>query len=82
VSRHPGLGYKALRGFGGVFSIFALALIALAVLFTTLAPAVLSQTPLEAMAGVRRAIIRHSIQALAYPIACVTLALILWRSRR
>ncbi len=82
VSRHPRMGYKALRGFVGVFSLFALVLVGLAVLFATLAPAVLSQTPLEALDGVRRAVIRHSIQAVAYSVALVTLARTLWRSRR
>ena len=81
ASRHPRFGHRALRGFAGVFSLCALALIALGVLFATLAPAVLSQTPREALEGVQRAVVRHAVQALVYPIAFVTLALALWRSR-
>ena len=81
ASRHPRFGRRALRGFAGVFAVSALALIALGVLFATLAPAVLSQTPREAVEGVQRAVVRHAVQALVYPIAFVTLALALWRSR-
>jgi hypothetical protein len=81
ASRHPRYGHRALRGFAGVFSLFALALIVLGVLFATLTPAVLSQTPREALEGVQRAVVRHAVQAVAYPMAFVMLALALWRSR-
>lgn len=80
--RHPRLGLHSLRGFGVLFAILTLLLVALAVLFATLAPAVLSQTPPEALDGARRGVIRHSVQAAVYPITFCTLAVILWRSAK
>lgn len=82
ASRHPRLGLRSLRGFAGAFAFLALVLAVLAGLFATLAPAVLSQTPIEALEGVRRGVIRHAVQALVYPLAFLSLALILWRAGR
>jgi hypothetical protein len=57
-------------------------LIALGVLFATLAPAVISQTPAEAVEGLRRNVIRHAVQSVVYPTTLIALAVFAWRSRR
>jgi hypothetical protein len=82
ASRHPRLGLRSLRGFAVMFGFLALVLAVLAGLFATLAPAVLSQTPVEALEGARRGVIRHAVQAAVYPLAFFGLALILWRAGR
>lgn len=82
ASRHPRMGLRSLRGFAGMFAFLTLVLAVLAGLFATLAPAVLSQTPIEALAGARRGVIRHAVQAVVYPLAFFGLTLILWRSGR
>lgn len=80
--RHPRLGLHSLRGFAGLFAILTLLSIAVAVLFATVAPAVLSQTPPEALDGARRGVIRHSVQAAIYPLTFCGLAVLLWRSAK
>jgi hypothetical protein len=82
ASRHPRLGLRSLRGFAGMFAFLAVVLAVLAGLFGTLVPAVLRQTPIEALEGVRRGVIRHAVQAVVYPLAFFGIALILWRSGR
>lgn len=80
--RHPRARPHSLRGLAGMFAFFAFLLVVIAVLFATLAPAVLSQTPAEALDGARRGVIRHAVQAALYPIAFWSLTVILWRSGR
>jgi len=58
---------------GVLSSIFAL------VLFTS-APAVLSQTPPDAVDAVRRAATRQGVQSVAYPLAWFAIASILWKA--
>jgi hypothetical protein len=73
---------RTLDGFPmpALFGVLTLLLVAVAVLFATLAPAVLSQTPAEALDAARRGVIRHAVQAAVYPLTFCGLAVILWRS--
>jgi hypothetical protein len=82
AARHPRFGTGAMRSFAWVLATGALALIALGVLFATLAPAVISQTPAEAVEGLRRNVIRHAVQSVVYPTTLIALAVFAWRSRR
>lgn len=59
----------------GVFSSF------LAFLIFTSAPAVISQTPPEALDAVRRAATRHGVQAVIYPISWFAIGITVWRAR-
>lgn len=68
-----------LRGIAVGFAVLAIGLLLLAALLATSAPAVLSQTPEAAQVAVRRAILRHGAQAVAYPTAFAVLAIYLWR---
>lgn len=78
-SRHPGVGSGRLRALAIVFGALALLLVALSALLLTAVPAVLGQTPSEALAGARRAAIRHGAQAIVYPLAFAAAAFALWR---
>jgi hypothetical protein len=80
--RHPRVGVGGMRGLAWVLAAVALVLIALGVLFTTLAPAVVAQTPAEALEGLHRAVIRHAVQSVVYPVALLVLAVLAWRSKR
>lgn len=84
------IGYAALgrqpspRRLGAVavlFGFMATLLVVLAILYLTSAPAVLAGTPAEAADSVRRAAIRHGIQAVVYPLVFAAGAVIAWRTR-
>ena len=66
---------SAVFGLWGLFGLF------LAFLIFTAAPAVLSQTPPGAVEAMRRAALRHGVQAVLYPLAWITIAVMVWRSR-
>jgi hypothetical protein len=64
-----------------IFFLFALFNAYLAFLILTSAPAVISQTPPEAIDAVRRAATRHGVQAVIYPIAWFVIGVTVWKAR-
>ncbi len=79
LARHPKWGLSRVRGMGIAFAVLAVPVAALGVLLLTSAPAVLSQTPPGAVAGVRRAVILHAVQAVVYLLTLVAVAVALIR---
>lgn len=67
-------------GLSAVLLIAALALIGAAALYATVVPSIVSQTPPEAMLGVRRAVIKDGVGAVVYPILLLYMAVRVWRS--
>lgn len=78
-SRHPRVGPQRLRAIAVAFGVLTLLLLVLSLLLLTAAPAVLEQTPPEALSGARRATIRHVAQAVVYPLAFAAATFALWR---
>lgn len=78
--RRPGMGDRALPGLAAVHGVAALALLALGLLLLTVAPAVIAVTPPESLDALRRSLVRHGMQAVAYPIVLVTAAILFWRA--
>jgi hypothetical protein len=64
-----------------IFVICGLLGVFLAFLIFTSAPAIIAQTPPEAEGAVRRAAVRHGVQAVLYPLAWFVIAVIVRRSR-
>ena len=69
------------RSAAALFTCGTVLFCALAILFATSAPAILAETPPEAMAGIRRAAIRHGVQAAVYPVCFAIASAFLWKSR-
>jgi hypothetical protein len=80
--RHPRSRSMWRRSAAILFTVAAILLCALAALIATSALAVLAETPPEAMAGIRRAAIRHSVQAAVYPLCFAVVSFLLWRGNR
>jgi len=80
--RHPKVTGPRLRLVSGGFILLGLCMTTLALLLLTSAPAVLSQTPPEAMQAAGRAAARHTLQAIVYPLAWFTVAGALWKAGR
>lgn len=62
----------------GLWAVFGLFL---AFLIFTSAPAVLSQSPPEAVEALRRSALRHGVQAILYPLAWTVIAVLIWKVR-
>jgi hypothetical protein len=82
VLKNPRASRSWLRPAAVAFSAATLLVCVLAILFATSAPAVLTATPAEAIGGIERAVIRHSIQAVTYPVCLGICSAFLWRSSR
>ena len=80
--RHPRARPSWWRSAAVLFTAATTLLCALAVLFATSAPAVLTETPPEAMEGIRRAAVRHGVQAAVYPVCFAIASAFLWKARR
>lgn len=72
---------NGVRLVAAIFFVLALLSGFLSFLLLTSAPAVLSQTPPEAVEAVRRAAIRHGVQSILYPLAWFAVAVVVWRTR-
>lgn len=60
-------------------AVVAIVVVALGALYATVAPVVLGSTPPEAMDGVRRTIIKSSIQLIVYCALFGSLSVVLWK---
>ncbi|MFQ5678389.1 MAG: hypothetical protein ACE5HP_02930 [Gemmatimonadota bacterium] len=71
-----------LRLLGVGFAVAALLVAILAGLFLTALPTVLRQDGGEVIEGIRRAAVRHGVQAVIYPISFALIARLLWKAGR
>jgi hypothetical protein len=76
------MGRGWMRSLGIAFGVGAMLLVIVAILFATSFPAVLSSTPLEALEGVQRAVFRHGVQSVIYPLVMASIGAVLWRGSR
>ena len=76
---HPAAEWKHARLLAMAAAVIALVFLALGALYLTAVPAVLANTPPEAMDGVRRAILKSSVQLVAYCALFVSLFVVLWK---
>lgn len=81
VLRAPRPTVNGVRLVAAIFLVLALLSGFLSFLLLTSAPAVLTQTPPEAVEAVRRAAIRHGVQSILYPLAWFSIAVVVWRTR-
>ncbi len=65
-----------------VFAIVALLVLALAAVYATAAPAVLRATPPEALDGLRRTLLKSSLQLLVYAFVFSAVTLTIWKRTR
>lgn len=72
---------NGVRLVAAIFFTLAMMSCVLSFLLLTSAPAVLVQTPAEAVEAVRRAAIRHGVQSILYPLAWFAIAVVVWRAR-
>lgn len=82
VIRHPKTRRAWGRGFAVVFLVVAAVVALMSFLFVTATPAVMDQTPPQAMEGVVRSTVRYGVAAFAYVAAFTAAGVLLWRSRR
>ncbi|MDX1394143.1 MAG: hypothetical protein R3195_07125 [Gemmatimonadota bacterium] len=82
VLRAPRRAPRAPALIATLFAVYAVVCLLLAFFLFTSAPAVLSQTPAEALGTVRRATIRNGIQAVVYPLSWIAIAVTALRSRK
>jgi hypothetical protein len=82
LGHSPRFHRDGLKVTAAVFAALALIILAMTLLFVTVAPVVISNTPAEAAAGVKRSAVRHGVQAVVYPIAFWAIAYLLWKKNR
>lgn len=71
-----------VRVVAGIFGLVAIWLLAMGVLYFTVAPEVMRQAPPEAVTALNRAIVKNVAEIIIYPVTFVSLAVVLWRSVR
>lgn len=77
--RHPRTGPTGVCFWAFGLGLVTLFLLGLALLLFTVIPAVLETGTDVAREGVRRAVLRHAVQAIVYPLAFGASAFLLWR---
>lgn len=65
-----------------IFGFVAVGLLAMGVLYFTVAPEVMRQAPPEAVSALNRAIVKNVAEIIIYPVTFVSAAIVLWRSVR
>lgn len=71
-----------VRVMAGIFALVAIFLLALGILYFTVAPEVMRQAPPEAVTALNRAIVKNVAEIIIYPVTFASLAVLLWRSVR
>ena len=71
-----------VRVIAGVFGLATICLLALGVLYFTVAPEVMRQAPPEAVTALNRAIVKNVAEIIIYPVTFASLTVVLWRSVR
>lgn len=79
LARQP--GRRANLAAALALGAFAVLLAGLMALFATVVPAIVTQTPPEAMLGARRSMIRTGVAGVAYTLLFTYLAVRVWRAR-
>jgi hypothetical protein len=76
---HPSARGLWIKGAAVVFGVLALTLVVLGLLYVTVAPEIVRQTPAEGLDAVGTALVKNGVEILAYTIACAAISLLLWR---
>ncbi len=79
IVRHPSARGIWIRGAAIVFALVALTLVVLGLLFVTVAPEVVRQTPVEGLEAVGETIFKNGAEILLYTLAFAVMAIFLWR---
>ena len=77
---HPAVRPSWIRAAAIFFGCVVLVLLALAVVYTTAAPAVLRDAPPEVLGAFKRALVKNGVQIVVYSVAFGGIGALLWRS--
>ncbi len=82
VLRHSRRSRRSVRLLSVMFGLGAAALLIVGALYLTVAPAVVTASPPEALAGLQRALVKNGAQGIVYPLVFAAIAAVLWRGTR
>jgi len=80
--RHPDWDGLWVRVAAGVFGLVTVLLVVLGVLYLTVLPAVIRETPVEGLDAVGNTVVKNGVEIVVYPIAFALIAVLLWRGVR
>jgi hypothetical protein len=78
--RHPKRGGLWVRGFAVLSAAVALLLVAMGILYLTVVPAVVRQTPVEGLDALGDVLVKNGAEIVVYPVAFALISFVLWRS--
>jgi hypothetical protein len=77
--RHPKRGGMWCRGFAILSAVVVVLLVAMGILYLTVAPAVVRQTPVEGLDALGELLVKNGAEIVLYPIAFALISYVLWR---